>query len=240
MYSLLSMRWRDLLFAHWAVDPETVDRALPDGLSVDTHGGDAYLGVVPFVMADIRPTGSPIGLEFDELNLRTYVTVEGRPGVYFFALDADDRVGVGLARRLFRLPYYRASMAVETRGEGRSREVSFRSRRLTRNAPPARFDGVYGPDEPFSKPDPGSIEAFLTERYRFYTATDDGRIYHGDIDHEPWRLASAWAELHENTLFDANGFDRPESGPTLHFAAPIDVSAGRLRRFDGGTSCGSR
>lgn len=232
MRSLLSMRWRDLLFAHWPVDPETIERALPKGLSVDTYGGDAYLGVVPFVMDDIRPRGSPVGLSFGELNLRTYVTVGGRPGVYFFNLDADDRVGVRLARSLFRLPYYRASMTVGTHGEGRSREVTFRSRRLTRDAPSARFGATYGPEGAFSEPEPGSLEAFLTERYRFYTADDGGRLYRGDVEHEPWRLAPASARFRANTLFRANGFDHPTGDPVLHTATPIDVTAGRIRRVD--------
>lgn len=231
MYSLLSMRWQDLLFAHWPVDPETVAQALPDGLSVDTYNGDAYLGVVPFVMSDIRPRGSPVGLGFGELNLRTYVRAEGSPGVYFFNLDADDRIGVRLARSIFRLPYYRAAMDIGTDCEGEDRTVVFRSRRLSRNAKPARFEGRYGPEGTFSEPKPGSREAFLTERYRFYTADDRGRIYYGDIEHEPWRLAPAWAEITENTLFDANGFERPDGEPTLRFAAPIDVTAGRIRRL---------
>ena len=230
MRELLSMRWRDLLFAHWRVDPATVEPKLPDCLSLDTHDGEAYHGVVPFVMADIRPRGSPVGLEFGELNLRTYVSVDGFPGVYFFNLDADDRVGVWFARSLFRLPYYRAAMAIEARGEGSDREVSFRSRRTT-DAPPARFRGRYGPDGDFSDHGPGSLESFLTERYRFYTADDCGRVYYGDIAHEPWRLAPAWAEIDENGLFEANGFDRPEGEPRLHFAAPIDVTADRIRRL---------
>jgi len=231
MFSLLSMRWRDLLFAHWRVAPDTVAETLPEGLSVDTFDGDAYLGVVPFVMEDIRPRGSPVGLGFGELNLRTYVTADGTPGVYFFNLDADDRIGVRLARSVFRLPYYRAAMTIGTRGEGRDREVSFRSRRLSSGASSARFEGRYGPDGPFSEPESGSLAAFLTERYRFYTADERGRIYRGDIGHEPWRLAPAWAEIGENSLFAANGFDRPEGKPRLHAAAPIDVTAGRIRRL---------
>ena len=230
MRELLSMRWRDLLFAHWAVDPPTVAEALPDGVSLDAHNGEAYLGVVPFVMSDIRPRGSPIGLSFGELNLRTYVTVDGVPGVYFFNLDADDRLGVRLARSLFRLPYYRARMDVETRGDGRNREVRFRSRRLSRNAPPARFVCRYGPEGDFAEPDPGGLDAFLTERYRFFTADDRGRLYRGDIEHEPWRLAPAWAEIETNDLFSANGFDRPAGSPRLRVAAPIDVTADRIRR----------
>jgi len=231
MRPLLSMRWRDLLFAHWRVDPETVAPKLPEGVSVDTYDGDAYLGVVPFVMADIRPRGSPIGLEFGELNLRTYVTVDGAPGVYFFNLDANDRIGVRIARSLFRLPYYRATVRIETRGDGTTRSVSFSSRRRTKRAPPARFQSRYGPDGDFSESDPGSLEAFLTERYRFYTADDRGRIYYGDIEHQPWLLAPAWAEIEDESLFQANGFDRPTTEPTFHFAAPIDVTADRIRRL---------
>jgi uncharacterized protein YqjF (DUF2071 family) len=226
------MRWRDLLFAHWRVDPGRIGPELPDRLSVDTYDGDAYLGVVPFEMADIRPRGSPVGLAFGELNLRTYVTADGAPGVYFFNLDADDRFGVRIARSLFRLPYYRASMRIETQGEGTDRTVSFRSRRRTPDAPPARFRARYGPDGGFREPASGSIEAFLTERYRFYTADDSGRVYYGDIDHDPWRLAPAWAEVEANDLFRANDFDRPDGEPIRHFAAPIDVTADRIRRFE--------
>ncbi|WP_336133330.1 YqjF family protein [Natronomonas amylolytica] len=230
MRPLLSMRWRDLLFAHWSVAPATIAAKLPDEVSVDTYEGDAYLGVVPFVMDDIRVRGAPLGLGFGELNLRTYVTVDGTPGVYFFNLDADDRLGVILARKLFRLPYYRAEMDIETTGSDADREVSFRSRRRTTGVSSARFDGRYGPDGDFATPEADSRAEFLTERYRFYTTDDGGRVYYGDIDHEPWSLAEGWADIEENTLFDANGFDRPGGEPILHFAAPIDVTAGRIRR----------
>jgi uncharacterized protein YqjF (DUF2071 family) len=230
MRTLLSMRWRDLLFAHWPVAPETVAAQLPDGVSVDTYDGDAYLGVVPFVMDDIRLRGAPLGLRFGELNLRTYVTVDGTPGVYFFNLDADDRIGVKLARTLFRLPYYRAEMDIETTGEGTDREVTFRSRRRSPSASAVRFDARYGPDGEFTTPEEGSRTEFLTERYRFYTTSDSGRIYYGDIDHDPWSLAEARADIAENTLFGANGFETPAGEPILHFAAPLDVTAGRIRR----------
>lgn len=230
MRAFLSMRWRDLLFAHWRVDSERLAGTLPEGVTVDTYQDDAYLGVVPFVMDDIRPRGSPIGLSFGELNLRTYVTVDGTPGVYFFNLDADDRLGVGVARSLFRLPYYRATMDIETQGTGTDRIVSFRSRRRTPGANQARFDARYGPDGTFETPDLGSLEAFLTERYRFYTADDRGRLYYGDIGHEPWELAPAWADIEDNTLFRANGLDHPDGEALLYFGGAIDVRAGRIHR----------
>jgi uncharacterized protein YqjF (DUF2071 family) len=225
---LLSMTWRDLLFAHWGVPPGTVESRLPDRLAVDTFEGDAYLGIVPFRM-ELGPTGLPFRLTFDELNLRTYVRgPDGGRGVYFFNLDADDRLGVAVARSLFRLPYYRAETEVR-RDDGR---VRFRSRRTHDGVPPARFDVEYGPVDGAAEftPEPGSLAAFLAENYRFYTVDDGGRIYHGDIDHEPWTLRPARAEIRENTLFEANAFDHPGGEPTLHVAEPIRVTAGRVRR----------
>jgi uncharacterized protein YqjF (DUF2071 family) len=223
--AVLSMTWRDALFAHWAVEPERIAETLPDRLTVDSHDGDAYLGVVPFVMERIAPPGVPFGLSFGEVNLRTYVRGDdGTRGVYFYNLDADDRLGVALARQLFELPYYRAEITVE-RGD---REVRFRSRRLG-DGEPAAFDATYGPDGSYSEPTPGSLPHFLTERYRFYTAGDDA-LYYGDIAHEPWPLTTATAELRTNDLFAVNGFDRPASEPLYHYSPRLDVAAGRVHR----------
>lgn len=220
------MTWRDVLFAHWRVPPETVDPHLPASLEVDTFEDDAYLGVVPFRMT-IGPAGVPVRRTFGELNLRTYVRgSDGDSGVYFFDLDADDRLGVALARSLFRLPYYRAEMSVQRTGD----RVRFRSQRTHRGVPPVRFEATYGPDGPAFTPEPGSLASFLVENYRFYTTDDDGRVYRGDVDHEPWTLRPAWAEFVENTLFEANGFDHPDGEPTLHVAEPVEVTAGWIRR----------
>jgi uncharacterized protein YqjF (DUF2071 family) len=231
---LLRMRWEDLLFAHWAVDPDVVARRLPAGYEVDTFESDAYLGVVPFVMRNVRPSflpplPGPLDRSFGELNLRTYVTgPDGTPGVYFFNLDADDLLSVGVARSLFRLPYYRAEMDVVHGGD----EVEFRSERIHRDASACRFDASYGPTEgakPFT-PESGSLPEFLTERYRFYTVDDGGRTYYGDIAHEPWTLVEGTAEIRANGPFGANGFEVPAGEPHLLYAPGIDVSAGRIHR----------
>jgi len=227
MRALLSMRWANVLFAHWPVDPELVAATLPDRLDADTYDGDAYLGIVGFRMESIRPRGAPIGLSFPELNLRTYVRGDEGGGVYFYNLDADDRVGVLLARGLFRLPYYRAAMQVDDRMDGALR---FRSRRTHRGAPSAQFDATYQPTSEAEPVAPGSLDAFLTERYRFYTESDGGRLYRGEIDHPPWKLSDATLTIRENTLFAANGFDRPEGDPLVRYSPGSDVTAGRIHR----------
>lgn len=225
---LLTMTWRDALFAHWSVEPAVVAERLPPGLDVATHDGQAWLGVVGFEMTDIRPRGSPIGLSFPELNLRTYVEPEGggQRGVYFFNLDAADRIGVPVARALFALPYYRADMRVSRDGD----EVTLTHQRTHRNATPAHFDATYRPTGDVFVPDPGTLEAFLVENYRFYT--QGRRLYRGDIRHDPWPLQEATADIRANTLFEANGFERPEGDPLVHYAKRADVTADRIRRVE--------
>ncbi|MFC5973213.1 YqjF family protein [Halomarina salina] len=234
--SLVEMTWRDALFAHWPVEPSVVDPRLPDDLDVDTHDGRAWLGVVGFLMEDVRLRGMPpsLGFTFPELNLRTYVTHDGTPGIYFFNLDAGDRLGVAAARRLVKLPYYTASMRITDREEG----FRFRSRRVERDAPPLAFDADYAPlDEPLADRERAE---FLTERYRFYTAGVDAvregyegssdRLWIGEVRHDPWTLAPAALTVRRNGCFRANRFETPEGDPLCHYAPGVEVRADRLRR----------
>lgn len=223
---VLRMRWDDVWFAHWPADPATVAAALPASFDVDTRDGSAYLGVVGFEMSDIRPRGSPVGLSFPELNLRTYVDGPAGPGVYFFSLDADDPLGVTFARRLFRLPYYRARMDITDDGT----EQTFRSRRVHIGAQTAAFEATYRPTGTPTPPEAGSLPTFLTERYRFYVADDDGRPYVGQIAHEPWPLQGLELDIHRNDLFATNGFESPDGDPHTLYSPGIDVTAERLRR----------
>lgn len=219
---LLSMRWRHTLFAHWPVAPGVVEAHLPDQLSVATYDGKAWLGVVSFDMEDIRPRGAPLGLSFPEVNLRTYVEPAdgGDRGVYFFTLEAADRLGVMTARLGFRLAYHHAEMSVDER-DG---EVTFQSYRpASRDAAAAHFDATYRPTGDPSPPEPGSLTEFLVENYRFYT--DEWPVVIGVIDHDPWPIQDVEAEIRANTLFEACGFDRPDGDPLLHYAKDITVTA---------------
>jgi len=223
---VVSMEWRDVLVASWPVEPEVVADRLPDGIDVDTFDGRAWLSAVPFVMADVRPAGVPaaLGLTFGELNLRTYVTGDAGPGIYFFNLDANDRLGVAVARALFRLPYYRAEMHVARTGDA----VEFRSHRTHEGVPDLDFDATYEPLGDPTTADPGTLESFLLERYRFYAA-GRSRLFCGEVAHEPWRLTHADATFRENDLFAANGFETPDSVPHLVYSPGVDVTAERVR-----------
>jgi len=223
------MSWQDLLFMHWPVGVDALRPLVPPVLSIDTFEGSAWLGVVPFDMPGVRPHFLPAvpGLSnFPEINLRTYVTAEGRPGIWFFSLDAHSRIAVRLARATFHLPYFDAEMSCHAAGN----EVEYRSVRTHRGAPLAEFAARYSPvGEPFES-NKASIESFLTERYCLYSADGRGNVRRGEIHHHPWPLQPAEAEVRTLAMTQQIGLKPPETDPILHFSKRLNVLAWLPRR----------
>lgn len=216
----LSMRWHDLAFLHRPVRPALVRAHLPPGLELDTFDGSAWLGSVPFRMSGVRPRPAPAlpGLSaFPEINLRTYVTAQGKGGVWFFSLDVTRRFAVALARAWYHLPYFHARMAVSERdgwidyAHARDARVGFR----------ARYRGI---GTPFQAA-PGSLEAFLVERYCRYAADRRGRLLRAEVQHPPWTLQRAEVELERDTLAAPLGLHDTPGEPLAHFARRLDVVA---------------
>lgn len=211
---VLFQSWQDLLFAHWSVDPAILRPHVPDPLELDTHGGQAWIGVTPFRIEGFRARGLPsIGpvSSFPELNLRTYVRVNGRGGIHFFSLDADSSAAVLGARAVFRLPYRKADMDVTEQG-GR---IQFRSSREENSA---AFRAAYRPVDHAFEARPGTLEHFLTERYALFTVLRDGSVLRADIHHRPWPLQPAEGEVEAGALAAAEGVPLPEGEPLLHFS----------------------
>ena len=224
----MEQTWHDLLFAHWPVEVERLRGVVPVELPLDTYRERAWVGVVPFWMSGIRGRFLPPlpGLsQFPELNVRTYVVRDGKPGVYFFSLDAASLPAVWTARATYRLPYFHARMRVEER-DGRIRYASQRIQPPT----PAVFRGVYRPVGEVELRQPGSLEHWLTERYCLYT-TAEGRVYRGEIHHEPWPLQDAEATIQENSVAETAGIALPEEAPLLHFARRVRVLIWAIERI---------
>lgn len=227
----MRMTWSELLFAHWPIEPDEVARLLPDGVTLDTRDGKAWVGVVPFLMSNIAPRFcSPVpGLSrFLELNVRTYVTVNGKPGVWFFSLDAASRVAVRVARATFNLPYMDATMSIERSDEG---VVRYKSQRTHRGEPAAEYDASYSAAGDFREAETGSLEHWLTARYCLYSANRRGCIFRGEIEHPPWSLAPATCDERVNTMGEGFGF-RFENEPHLLLAKPVAVRAWIVGRCD--------
>ncbi len=213
--------WADLLFMHWRVSPAALRPLLPERLEIDTFEGEAWVGVTPFTLWGVRPVllpALPFVSEFHEINVRTYVHLDGVPGVWFFSLDANSAAAVAGARTLYHLPYFNAEIALEQQG----RVISYD---LSRTGPERggefhaswRFGEELPPHE-----DPASLEFFLVERYCLYSARGD-RIFRARINHRPWPLRAAELLSHSSDIAEEDGVPPLEGDPLVHYAEALKV-----------------
>jgi uncharacterized protein len=221
---VMAQQWHNLLFAHWQVQPELLRQWLPAGIKLDLHEGRAFLGVIPFLMRGVHFRGLPPvpgTSRFPELNVRTYVRHNSKPGVWFFSLDAANSLAVAAARAWFHLPYFHARMnCLEAEGG----EVQYSSVRMHYGAALAEFRGSYQANGSAFHAQAGSLEHFLTERYCLFSQNPRGQILVGEIHHLPWSLQPAEARFTMNTMSQQLSIAL-EGAPTLLFAKRQDVVA---------------
>lgn len=214
----MKQQWRDLLFLHWKVSVDSLRPHIPEELEIDTYDGDAYIALVPFDMKGVTARFCPapsLLCDFPEFNVRTYVTLDGKPGVWFFSLDITSNLAVWAANNLFHLDYRKAKIDLK-RNES---SISYRSVYSNSEA----FEATYSGKEPFTAT-PGSFAQWATERYCLYTQSNKGTLYRGEIQHPKWILYSAEVELTENTMLDR--FDLinvANSQPHALYSPEIDV-----------------
>jgi uncharacterized protein len=223
--------WDDLLFAHWRVPEQQLRTLVPAPLEVESFDGSGWLGITPFRVSGLRIRGLPpvpFLSSFLELNVRTYVSYEGKPGIWFFSLDAGSPLAVEGARRTYFLPYYRARMSARRRGEW----IDYSCSRLSSEARPYVFEGRYRPAGPATPPHPGSLDYFLTERYCLYALDDAENLHRAEIHHPPWPLQPAEAEISLNTM-TPRSIELPDEPPLVHFSARQDVVIWPLEAVSG-------
>ena len=219
----MGQTWERLAFLHWPVDPDSLADLLPPGIEPDVFDGSAWIGVTPFEVHSFRlrlTLPIPLISTFPEVNVRTYVTSEGKPGIWFLSLDTSNRLAVHAARLAYRLPYHRASQAAR-RHDG---WVEFASRR---DGEEARFAARYRPAGGVREARPGSFEYFMAERYCLYTLDDQLQLLRGDIHHRPWPLQEAEVEIRGNSMARPYGIELTGE-PRAHYAEHLDVVFWRL------------
>lgn len=218
-----TQRWESLLFCHWEIPAAVLRELVPAELEIDTFDGSAFVATVPFKMREIRPNWLPRSLAFNffETNVRTYVVHRGRPGVYFFSLDASSRLAVWAARTGWALPYYYAQMSF-ARNDALG-QMSYQSRR------PANKDGLGSHHVTFrvgneigeSKPD--TLEHFLFERYLLFVKRNS-KIHVGTVHHKPYSVHAATVDTMEDRLLEAAAIKGITSPPPLvHYSPGVDV-----------------
>ena len=220
---IMAQKWHDLLFAHWRASADSLRKLLPKKLELDTHDGQAWISIVPFRMSGVRLRGTPAHRwlsSFPELNVRTYVTAAGKPGVWFFSLDAANGAAVEIARRWFNLPYFHARMTCRAVEQG---DVAYSSRRKDRRGADEELEANYRSEGPVFQCQPGTLEYFLTERYCLYAQKPNGTLLRSEIHHAPWSLQSARATFVKNTMTQELGIVTSAPPVLLHFSKLQDV-----------------
>ncbi len=213
-WPIMYQSWGNLLFVHWPIPAESLRPLIPEPLVIDTFDGSAWVGITPFTMWGVRPVLSPplpVLSRSHELNVRTYVHLDGVPGVWFFSLDANNPLAVLGARLAFYLPYFTARMSLERRDQ----TVHFASRRTRLHAAPAEFEAAWTVGDGLPQAEPGSLDFFLVERYCLYSARQDS-LYCARIFHRPWPLRRARLLSCRSTMLESQGLPSPKGYPLLH------------------------
>jgi uncharacterized protein YqjF (DUF2071 family) len=209
---------------------EVLRPLVPRALEIDTFDGEAFVGIVPFTMTNVRPLWMPRvpGVtNFHETNVRTYVHHRGEdPGVWFFSLDAAGWLAAAVARALWHLPYHHARMTLERTEEG----IRYTSERLSPPSMPV-CNLTCLPLSTAAPAAAGSLEQFLAERYFLYASGGDGALYRSQVHHAPYPLQTARVTELKETLLAAAGIERPGETPLEYYASSVDVEIFALERM---------
>ncbi|HEX8169644.1 MAG TPA: DUF2071 domain-containing protein [Thermoanaerobaculia bacterium] len=232
---LMHQNWHHLLFLHWEIPAAELQALIPPRLTVDTYEGRAYVGLVPFTLTGVRPVMTPplpwIS-NFHEVNVRTYVHLDGRdPGVWFFSLDASSAIAVAAARAAYKLAYFGAEIEFAATA-GALPEMAMRSRRTDdRGTLPANCHVRYRPVEgPVTHAAPGSLEHFLIERYILYSEDEQRELHKARIHHQPYPIQRAEVLELDETLIWAANIRRNDSLGLRHYASEVNVKVYPLEK----------
>lgn len=214
--------WRSLTFVHWRYQPAVIAELLPRGVEVDTIDGSAWIGLTPFRMqAAVLPLVARPAVSATEVNVRTYVRVSGRPGIWFLSLELDKPMVANVLRWSLRLPYRTSDISV-VHGP---RRVSYS---LQREDPPARLEMAVRPGEPVESDEIRDLDVFLLARWRAFTRVF-GRIVSVPVEHRPWPLRRAELSDLSGDLLEALGLPAPEGGPDVRFSDGVHARLGLPR-----------
>lgn len=211
--------WNRLLFMHWKVDTAVLEPLIPAGTTLDTFEGKAWLSIVPFSMQKIRlkhlPAFKPVS-DFHEINVRTYVTKDGKPGVFFLNIEAEKKLSAWLSRRLSGLPYEKASIS-------RKQENGLQLFASSNKSKQYHLDIGYEIGDIRKNKTP--LDIFLTERYCVY-APLKGELYRYNVHHVAWPLHEVKIQSLDLRYLAGNLMLTAGTPPTLaHYSEGVQVVA---------------
>ena len=225
--AVMVQTWENLVYLHWAYEPEQVQSLLPEGLLVDTFAGNAYVGLIPFQMRGIGVPHLPavpyLGT-FPEVNVRTYVIRNGIPGVWFFSLDINRMLPTFVARTTYSLPYCFGKVSHSVQQVGNTSVVETLVQRRCPQGVEASTELRVEAGNKIEAP--SDFEHFLSARWGLYSQTLRKKIRYAPVSHEPWPLHRATALHIDDSLVQAAGLPTPTGEVHALFSPGVSVRVG--------------
>ena len=225
--AVMVQNWENLVYLHWAYEPEQVQSLLPEGLLVDTFAGNAYVGLIPFQMRGVGVPHLPavpyLGT-FPEVNVRTYVIRDGIPGVWFFSLDINRMLPTFVARTTYSLPYCFGKVSHGVQQVGNTSVVETLVQRRWPRGVEASTQLRIEVGNTIAAP--SDFEHFLSARWGLYSQTLRKKIRYAPISHEPWPLHNATVLNMDDSLVQAAGLPAPQGEAHALFSPGVSVRVG--------------
>lgn len=227
---VMHQSWNDLLFIHYPISIEKLKTIVPEHIQLDTFEGMGWISIVPFKMNNVGIRGVPFSVQFPELNIRTYVIIDNKPGVYFFSLDASNLPVVFLTKTFLNLPYIHSSMNIQSSLTTNTEFICQRKSKKE-NEEKVLFSCRYrATSAPFTTKN-GTLDYWLTERYCFYTTNKKGQLRICEILHQAWPIQQAEVEIINNSLPIMQYIDDKNYTPLVHYSSGVDVRIWPLKRI---------
>jgi uncharacterized protein len=179
-------QWHDTIFLHWEVPVYFLQEHIPKEIELDTFNNMAWVSLVAFEVRNMKlrkMPSLPYISNFQEINLRTYVIKDGRPGIYMFSIETDKLIEVLLTRVFIGLPYKKSKIK-----RTRKRIVS------QNKALNLRLDITIGKTRPLVEKT--NLDFWLTERHCLYE-TYGNKICRFDIHHKQWELKNLSVSIND-------------------------------------------
>jgi uncharacterized protein len=169
--------WHNVVMLHWRVPLHLIAALLPPGLEPDTFEGEAWVSWLGFTVKKMRPRALPsvpYMSTFEEVNLRTYVTQNGQPGIYLLSAEAGKCLTAYLARIITGIPYVMVPIKTKPGLMCIQNTVHHFNARVNYSSS--------GPVE-----DKTPLDYWLTERHSLYVQQNK-KLFRYDIHHKEWKL----------------------------------------------------
>lgn len=211
--------WNKAIFLHWEVDSKLIQPLLPKGLTLDIINNKTWVSLVAFDMNNIGIKNlpkPPYISDFYEINIRVYITCNGKPSVYFLSMEGNKRSSCKILKMVSKFPYRYSKM--------NRNDSSYNSENKKFND---TFNIEYNIKNTAVKKD--KIDLWLTERYAVFQDYKT-HIIEYDVHHIEWPIQNITIQnLNVNyPRFSHLVNNQPDK---VHYSSGVEVLTWDKRKF---------